>query len=55
MNFDLNKIIELNIINYKKPKDTIANVSFSANKQKDLYLINKLTFDDKKVLFLSKI
>ena len=48
MNFDLNKIIELNIINYKKPKDTIANVSFSANKQKDLYLINKLTFDDKK-------
>ena len=46
-NFDYTNSINLNLINYKKPKDTNANLSLEIVKEKDLVSIKKLNFKSK--------
>jgi len=42
LNAEYNKNIEIEAINYKKPKNSIANISINLDKQKDNIRINKL-------------
>ncbi len=46
-NFDYTNSIRLNFINYKKPKDTKANLSLKIVKERDLVSIKKLNFKSK--------
>ena len=46
-NFDYTNSISLNFINYKKPKDTKANLSLKIVKERDLVSIKKLNFKSK--------
>ena len=50
LNLDFNKSLDINIINYKKSKDTIANLSIDFEKIKDITKINKLNYIEKKNL-----
>lgn len=43
---DYSKPLEFEIINYKKPKKSIANISLDLNKQKDIIAVNKIKLKD---------
>ena len=46
-NFDYKDSFDLDLINYKKPKDEIARVSLNLEKNKNIYHIKKLNFKEK--------
>ncbi len=46
LNFDYKNSFELGLINYKKPKDIIANVSLDLIKKNDYLAINKLDYKE---------
>ena len=46
-NFDYKHSFDLDLINYKKPKDEIAKVSLEFEKNKNIYNIKKLNFKEK--------
>ena len=46
LNFDYDKSLDINIINYKKSKNSIANVSLDLEKSKKNIKINKLIFKE---------
>ena len=48
LNFDFKNEINLDLINYKKPKGVKANLSLSLNKIKDIFDFNKLSFNENK-------
>jgi hypothetical protein len=43
---DYSKPLEFEIINYKKPNKSIANISLDLNKQKDIIAVNKIKLKD---------
>ena len=48
LNLDFINKLELEIINFEKPKNTIANLSLNLEKNQENIMINKLSFEDKK-------
>ena len=46
-NLDFKNKLEFSFINYKKPKNIIANLLFEFNKKKDLYKIKNLKYKEK--------
>ena len=50
INLDYGKSLELNIINYKKPKKTVANLSLNLKKERDNIIIDRFSFKDGKNL-----
>ncbi len=44
LDLDYKNIIELDIINYKKNKNSVANLSLNLNKNKNNFLVNNLSF-----------
>ncbi len=50
LDFDFNKELDLNVINYTKPKNTIANLYIDVEKVKDITKINELNFKQDKNL-----
>ena len=47
LNFEYGNSLELNLINYKKPKNSISILSLDLEKKKDNIKINKINFEDK--------
>ncbi len=47
LNFDFKNSLDLSFINYKKNKNTVANLSLNIKKNKDSILIKKLNFSEK--------
>jgi hypothetical protein len=47
LNFDLKNIIDIALINYKKPKKNIANISINLEKKKNEIIINQLDYKEK--------
>ena len=47
LNFDFENYLNIKIINYQKPKNSIANLSISLEKEKKLINIKKLNFKEK--------
>ena len=43
-NFEYNESLNFDLINFKKPKDTVANISLNLEKEKDLLNIKKLNY-----------
>ena len=46
-NFDYKDNFDLDLINYKKPKDEIANVSLEFEKNKNIFHVKKINFKEK--------
>ena len=56
LNAEYNKNIEIEAINYKKPKNSIANISINLDKQKDNIRINKLNLiEENNSIFINDI
>ena len=56
LNFDYEKAIQLDLINYKKSKGSIANISVNLDKKKDNLRFNEINFiEGKNQIFLSDI
>ena len=51
---DYSKPLEFEIINYKKPNKSIANISLDINKQKDLIAVNNIELKDGNNLILAE-
>ena len=51
---DYNKSLNLEVINYKKKKDTIANLLINLEKQKDILIIKNISFREKINSILAK-
>ena len=47
LNFEYGNSLELNLINYKKPKNSISILSLDLEKKKDNIKISKINFEDK--------
>ena len=45
-NFEFKNNLKLDLINYKKPKNSIANISLSVNNKKEEIKINKLKYEE---------
>ena len=48
LNFDYKNEINLDLINYKKPKGAIANLSLNLNKIGDIFDFKKINFNENK-------
>ena len=49
LDFDYNNNFEIDVINYKKPKKTIANFSLDLQKTKDILNVKNFSFLKKKI------
>ena len=47
LNFDLKNIINIDLINYNKPKKDLANISINLEKKKNEIIINQLDYSEK--------
>lgn len=48
LNLDYDKLINLNVINYEKPENVIANISLNFDKRKDNFKIKKFQLSEQK-------
>ncbi len=54
INAEFKKPIEIELVNYEKPKNLVANISFDLEKQKDSYIINELNYKENKTSIILK-
>ena len=56
LDFDFNEQLDLNLINYTKPKNTIANLYLEIEKTKNITKINKLNFkEDSNIIQINEL
>ena len=54
INAEFKKHIEIELVNYEKPKNLVANISFDLEKQKNSYIINVLNYKENKTSIILK-
>ena len=56
LDFAFNEQLDLNLINYTKPKNTIANLYLEIEKTKNITKINKLNFkEDSNIIQINEL